>query len=351
MPGAGAAAASDCRESARFSDQFLQELRLRMPLAEVIGRNVPLRRTGGVLKGCCPFHAESTPSFAVYRDHYHCFGCGAHGDVFRYVMHRDSVDFRAAVDAVAAEAGLDGAERRPLAPVQQQTQAARAADDAEAERLRQYALRVYLESRPSIDATPVDFYLAARGIDLHQLGRQPRALRFHPDLPHRPSGRSFPAMVAAITGADGAHVATHRTWLQLVDGMWRKAAIAEPKLTVGRFAGGCIRLWRGASGKSLRQAPTDEEPVIGEGIETCLSIAVACPELRVLAAVSLGNMGSVALPPQIRSVILAADNDSKRGPRLALQRAAERHLAAGRQVRIARAAVGKDFNDTLKAYA
>ena len=66
---------------------FLDELRARTPLAAVVGRRVRLARSGRQWKGCCPFHGEKTPSFYVYEDgHYHCFGCGAHGDAIGFVM-------------------------------------------------------------------------------------------------------------------------------------------------------------------------------------------------------------------------------------------------------------------------
>lgn len=242
-----------------------------------------------------------------------------------------------------------------MQPAQQQKpeQRARAAaaNQDDVERRRRAALRLYLEARPSLAGTPAAAYLAGRGIDLAQLGRQPRALRFHPSCLHR-SGRRFPAMIAAISNLAGVHVATHRTWLQPdAAGQWIKARVEDPKMTLGTFAGGCIRLWRGASGKPLKDAPEDETVVVGEGIETCLSIALACPELRVLAAVSLGNMAAIQLPPQIRNVILAADNDLKPKAQLAFQRAVERHMDAGRDVRVARADVGKDFNDTLQAWS
>ncbi len=81
-------------------------------------------------------------------------------------------------------------------------------------------------------------YLLNRGIDLALLQRQPRALRFHPGLLHRPSGRTFPAMIAAISSIDEAHVATHRTWLQQDrGGAWIKARVEDPKMTLGDFAG------------------------------------------------------------------------------------------------------------------
>src|SRR5579864_4591893 len=55
-------------------------------LPELIGQTLPLRRSGRLWTACCPFHREKTPSFYVYADHYHCFGCGAHGDVVAWAM-------------------------------------------------------------------------------------------------------------------------------------------------------------------------------------------------------------------------------------------------------------------------
>lgn len=90
--------------------------------------------------------------------------------------------------------------------------------------------------------------------------------------------------------------------------------------------------------------------MIGEGIETCLSIALACPELRVLSAVSLGNMARITLPAAVRRVILAADNDGAGTPAAeALQRAIDHFAREGREVRVARSPVGNDFNDALTA--
>jgi DNA primase len=85
---------------------FLDELRLRTPLPAVIGRRMRLARSGRQWKGCCPFHGEKTPSFYVYDDHYHCFGCGAHGDAIGFVMQSQGLGFMEAVEQLAAEAGL-----------------------------------------------------------------------------------------------------------------------------------------------------------------------------------------------------------------------------------------------------
>lgn len=86
---------------------FLEELRNRLPIATVIGRKTKLVRSGRNWKACCPFHGEKTPSFYVYDDHFHCYGCGVHGDVISFVMQSESRNFREAVESLAAEAGLD----------------------------------------------------------------------------------------------------------------------------------------------------------------------------------------------------------------------------------------------------
>jgi DNA primase len=94
---------------------FLEELRARTPLPAVVGRRVRLARSGRQWKGCCPFHGEKTPSFYVYDDHYHCFGCGAHGDVIGFVMQSQSIGFMDAIAQLAAEAGLEVPQPTPEA--------------------------------------------------------------------------------------------------------------------------------------------------------------------------------------------------------------------------------------------
>src|ERR1700689_1693546 len=86
--------------------QFLDELRARTAAAAVIGRRVKLARSGRQWKGCCPFHGEKTPSFFVYEDGDHGFGCGAHGDVISFVMQSQGASFTEAVEQLAAEAGM-----------------------------------------------------------------------------------------------------------------------------------------------------------------------------------------------------------------------------------------------------
>lgn len=87
---------------------FLDELRARVPVSDVIGKRIKLTRAGREYKGCCPFHHEKTPSFYVndQKGFYHCFGCGAHGDVIRFLTDHDNMTFMDAVEQLAGQAGM-----------------------------------------------------------------------------------------------------------------------------------------------------------------------------------------------------------------------------------------------------
>ncbi len=91
-----------------FPPGFIDELRSRISLSGLIGRRVKLVRRGREFAGLCPFHHEKTPSFYVVEDKsfFHCFGCGAHGDVIGFAMRADNLDFIEAVEKLAGEAGL-----------------------------------------------------------------------------------------------------------------------------------------------------------------------------------------------------------------------------------------------------
>ncbi len=99
-----------------FPPRFLEELRGRVSITDVIGRRVRLIRKGrGESTGLCPFHNEKTPSFTVSEDKgfFHCFGCGAHGDVIGYVMRAEGLEFPQAVEKLAGEAGMQVPRETP----------------------------------------------------------------------------------------------------------------------------------------------------------------------------------------------------------------------------------------------
>jgi DNA primase len=88
---------------------FIDELIARTDIVEVIGLRVQLKKAGREFKACCPFHGEKTPSFWVSPDKqfYHCFGCGAHGTVIRFLMEHDRMAFPEAVEELATRLGLE----------------------------------------------------------------------------------------------------------------------------------------------------------------------------------------------------------------------------------------------------
>lgn len=88
--------------------EFLQELKARCNIEDVISQYVQLKRTGSNLVGCCPFHSERTPSFTVFRnnENFYCFGCGAGGDVITFTMKMENVDYITAIEHLATRAGL-----------------------------------------------------------------------------------------------------------------------------------------------------------------------------------------------------------------------------------------------------
>ncbi|OGS56497.1 MAG: DNA primase, partial [Erythrobacter sp. RIFCSPHIGHO2_12_FULL_63_10] len=92
-----------------LTPQWLDELRARVTLSSVIMRTAKLQRAGREWKACCPFHNEKTPSFTVNdeKGFYHCFGCGAHGDVIRWLTDQRGLSFMDAVKELAGEAGME----------------------------------------------------------------------------------------------------------------------------------------------------------------------------------------------------------------------------------------------------
>lgn len=89
-----------------ITPEFLEELKYKCDIVEVISGYVPLKKKGGKYFGCCPFHNEKTASFCVNNGWYHCFGCGASGDVVKFVMEMESISFYDAIKLLADKVGM-----------------------------------------------------------------------------------------------------------------------------------------------------------------------------------------------------------------------------------------------------
>lgn len=94
--------------ASRYSDDVLNEVRNSVDLVDIASAYVRLKRSGRSYTGCCPFHKEKTPSFHIDADKqlYHCFGCGAGGSVFQFVMNAEGLDFVDAVKYLAERGGV-----------------------------------------------------------------------------------------------------------------------------------------------------------------------------------------------------------------------------------------------------
>src|SRR5262245_31181562 len=153
-----------------FPPGFLDELRARLSLSEIVGRKVSLkRRSGAEFSGLCPFHNEKTPSFTVNdkKGFFHCFGCGAHGDAVGFVMKTEGLAFPEAVEKLAREVGLPVPRASPAERERADRVASLQQIVEEAARWFQKQLRLpvgrqgvdYLRGRGLAEATIDDFRL------------------------------------------------------------------------------------------------------------------------------------------------------------------------------------------------
>ena len=184
----------------------------------------------------------------------------------------------------------------------------------------------------AIDGTHAEVYLRARSIGRCRFP----ALRFHPALFYRDGGgmRRLPALIAAVTGADRSVAGVHRTWLD--PSRPAKAPVARPRKALGRVHGLAVRFGD----------PAPATLLVGEGIETVLSIVTALPDTIAAAALSAGSLGAFAPPPGVARLVVARDNDPD-GERAA-ERLARRCARAGVAAQVI-VPEGDDFNDDLLA--
>jgi hypothetical protein len=208
-------------------------------------------------------------------------------------------------------------------------------------------------SLPPIEGTPAEHYLReVRRIPLERLPRMPGALRWAEHLEFVDAAGEVHewrhVMVSAMTRGKKL-AAVHRTYLK-PDGSG-KADMAKAKLMFGPARGAAIRLSSGPSGLSPSRAAAAGKRgplAIGEGIETCLTVACARPDYRVWAAGSLSLMAPALEWPECASaVVLLGENDFSAAAREAFTRveAHWRGMAKGRPVEVVASAVGSDFND------
>ena len=187
----------------------------------------------------------------------------------------------------------------------------------------------------AIENTHGEAYLHARAI---RTCRFP-ALRFHASLAYRDDAgrwRRFPALVAAVTANDGELQGVHRTWLDPDRPV--KARVSRPRKALGRIHGLAVRFGDPDAASTL---------LVGEGIETVLSLVAARPHTLAAAALSAGSLGAFVPPPGVPRLLIARDGDAGG------ERAARRLQLRCTRLGIGSAVIvpdGGDFNDDLRAF-
>lgn len=391
----------------RFTEDELDEIKARNPIADVASGYTKLRKAGGRLVGPCPICGGKVSSqrFEVIEKDasWVCAVCPDGGDVIRLVEKVEGCDFRAAIEKLGGRIEIDAKRQKEIFAERERKRLARektSIDYREAERKRLH--RVWKQTVP-IGATIAARYLEGRGLELPQ---HCPGLRFMPSMPYW-HGETFddhgrkagprkihegPAMVGAFLRRDDRKFGgLHITWLNTSSGdVVTKATIVDPdsgevlnsKKMRGSKTGAHIAIVKLDAPKRL---------VIGEGIETVLSVWTAhkldgrpIDDMAFWAAGDLGNLAGrasrtiphptlkrpnnqpqrvpdrfpdpddpgLSIPDSVSELILLGDGDSE--PLLtecAMERAARRYARPGRVIRIAFAPQGEDFNDVLRSAA
>ena len=341
---------------------FIDELRSRLSLSDLVGRRVKLVPKGGRLAGLCPFHNEKTPSFYVNDSEgfYHCFGCGANGDMITWLRETDGLEFIEAVRQLSEMAGLPmPADDRTSGEAAQQRKAA--VDACEA------AAAFYSSSLARPDGAAASRYLASRGLSDQvirdfRLGYAPRTGLFsHLQQRELPLDMCRAAGLTAVSDRDGS-----------VYDYFRDRVMFPIEDVRGRVIGFGARALGDAQPKYLNspESPSFVKKTVLYGfgrartlVRRGLPLMVVEGYMDVIAVTASGVAGAVAplgtalAEEQIRLLWKLSDEpvlcfDGDKAGQTAAARAIERVLPLlepGRSVRLAVLPEGQDPDDILNS--
>lgn len=286
-----------------IAPSVVDTVRERADILGIIGRHVTLRKEGAEHVGLCPFHEERTPSFKVNpnKGFFKCFGCGAHGDAFGFLMRRDGISYPDAIRSIASDLGVnvDAGSAVPAEVIaQQREERQRRARELEAQaeaEAKEKALRLW---RAASIASADNDYLRRKCVSpvgaLREVPRQLACeiLGYTP----RANGNELVGPTLLTTPIKrGGELSS----IELIDGEGRKACIAGGKVGGGHWAA-----------QPLPQGDGEGITIcIGEGVATMLSCREATGHV-VIAARSCDNLEAVAREfrgryPKARIVIVA----------------------------------------------
>jgi DNA primase len=342
--------------------EFIEELRARTTLSDLVGKRVKLVPKGGRLAGLCPFHSEKTPSFYVNDSEgfYHCFGCGVSGDAIGFLRESDGMDFMEAVRYLADVAGMAVPNNAPQ-------------DSEKAEQRKQaidaleFAAQFYQTNLDSPVGKGASEYIRSRGLDAHMfsqfmLGYAPRS-GLCPNLQQRkfPKELIVQAGLAGISERDGQPYDYFRDRLMFPIQNRQGRVIAFGARALGEAQPKYLNSPEGPtfSKKAVLYGWTQARALLRQG----LPLLVVEGYMDVIAvsasgvAAALAPLGTALTEQQIQLVwklhpepILCFDGDA--AGQKAASRAIERILPLlepGRTVRIASLPSGQDPDDILKS--
>jgi hypothetical protein len=316
---------------------FLDELRARVPVSEVVGRRVLLRKAGREWKGLSPFNKERSPSFFVndQKGFYHDFSSGKHGDIFAFVMEMEGLDFRPAVEKIAAIAGATLPDCDTPAPPSPIIEAAIPREPDDDERARQRRALEIWEAARDIGGTLAAKYLTGRKLALPE-GVSGQVMRFHPRCPWRNDTDELvyvPALIGLFRAIDDDKpCGIHRTALT-DDG--RKLG----RRALGRKAGAAIKL--------TADEDVEQGLHIGEGVETMLA-ATMFGFAPAWAMGDTSGMRSFPVLDGIDALTIIVDHDENGAGQAAASECFDRWTAARREVWcVLPDGVGVDMNDIV----
>lgn len=310
----------------------VDEAKQRYNISDIVARTRKVTRAGkNEKRALCAFHSERTPSMQLNdaKGTYHCFGCGASGDLVSYVMKTEGLGFMDAMRWLGAASlpGVDPAQRAKAA----------AEDEADRQRAIDRARMVWERGVPA-PGTPAEVYLRSRGIVMPI----PHTIRFGMtpawyDDDTGECGPDLPALLGAVVDGDDQLIGLQRVFL--ADGGRSKSRMQKPKRSLGRVKGGALRINSDADSFG-------DELILTEGPEDGLSLA---QELEAEVWVTLGTamMPFIDYPPRIVSIVIAGQNDA--AGRAAVEQAEEELAERGFATRTMWPAEGyKDWNDQLQ---
>lgn len=254
-------------------------------------------------------HGESRPSFHCEdrKGRYHCFGCGASGDHFRFFMELDGVTFPRAIEMVAQLAGVNvpghtETEAEKQARLKREADRKRRNEQRERDQQRELDRRVetvrslWDEAKP-IAGTLAETYLRCRFIELDEW---PASLRFHPRLSH--AGGKHPALIGGVQAASRKLIAIWRVFLNADGTAMKDEEGKKVKLGFGPATGGAVRF-----------GPVTETLRLAEGMETALAVKLLTkPNASVWATLSTSGLKGIEIPAGVKRLEIYADGDRHR---------------------------------------